>query len=318
MLVPRANYRSMMIQKGAALLVLLVAVVLLSAGFAYQLYSSQSLKIKKEQARDVNALLLQARDNILIFATMIPEIYNDVTKSPGFLPCPDMRELTHVYNGSPGSSCSWSGGTNFGRLPQGNKGSDYFFFSPSEKDSGVSLWYGLSDPLRHGIVSKNPVYEYDTSKVSVTLDNVVAEPLAAIIMAAGSPLSTQLGRNDTKTATEQWSQFIEGMTIGNLNLGKFLTLTALPSGTAYNDKIITIKLSDFQAIVRANVCMRAEAGNWCSEGTYSSIPSTNWFKAFKWSDSNGNGTGTARICNIKSGLLTGKKVDGINNNECPQ
>lgn len=305
-------------QKGAALLMLLVTAVLLSAGFAYQLYSSQSLKIKKEQARDVNALLLQARDNALIFATMIPEIYNDKTKSPGFLPCPDMRDLNHLYSGSPGGSCSWSGGTSLGRFPQENKGTDYFFFSPSEKDSGVSLWYGLSDPLRHGIASKNPVYEYDTSKVSVSLDNLATEPLAAIIIAAGSPLSTQLGRNDTKTASEQWSQFIEGMTVGNLNLGKFLTLTSLPSGTAYNDRIITVKLSDFQAVVRANVCMRAEVGNWCDEAIYSGIPSTNWFKAFKWSDSNGDGTGMARICNIKSGFLTGKKVDGMNSTECPQ
>lgn len=304
-------------QKGAALLMIVAAIILLSAVVAYQMYASNTATIKKEQARDVNSLLLQARDNLLVFSTMTPEIYNSVTKSPGFLPCPDMRELTHIDSGSPGASCSWAGGTNFGRLPQENKGADYFFFSPSEKDSGVSLWYALSDPLRYGVVSKNPVYEYDTSKVSVTLDNLATEPLAAIIIAAGKPLSNQNGRNENKVASEQLSQFVEAMTTLNVNSGKFFTLNSLPTGTAYNDKVMPIKLSDFQAIIRANVCMRADAGNWCNPTTYSSIPSTNWFKAFKWSDSNGNGTGAARICNIKSVFLS-KQVDGLNSNECPQ
>jgi hypothetical protein len=112
------------------------------------------------------------------------------------------------------------------------------------------------------------------------------------------------------------------MIAANITTGKFSTLTTLPVGTPYNDKIISITLADFQAAVKSNVCARAKEADYCNPNKYfppagtatsaTVLPNTNWFRKLKWSDSNGDGTGTSRIC-----LVTAGKINGINTAECP-
>jgi hypothetical protein len=114
------------------------------------------------------------------------------------------------------------------------------------------------------------------------------------------------------------------MTAANITTGKFSTLTTLPVGTPYNDKIISITLEDFQAAVKSNVCARAKLDNLCDSSKFppntgaNVIPDTNWFRKLKWSDDSDDGsgaskgTGKSRIC-----LVTDGKINGINPDECP-
>jgi predicted NAD-dependent protein-ADP-ribosyltransferase YbiA (DUF1768 family) len=304
-------------QHGAALLLIVVALIMSAAWLSYELMGGLGQKLKRQNAQEVAQALAEAKENLMTYALNTPEIYGTSTNSPGFLPCPDTRKLTDTNSGSPNATCSWGASTSFGRLPSQKANPEYYFFSLNEKESNMSLWYAVSDPLRNITTSKNPVYEYDFTKTSVTLDN---DPtlLAAIVIAAGEPVAGQTGRDATQTAAQQWNQYLESMTTANMTTAKFSTLTTLPTGTPYNDKIISITLADFQAAVKSNVCARAKLDNLCDSSKFppntgaNVIPITNWFRKLKWSDSNGDGTGISRIC-----LVTAGKINGINPAECP-
>jgi predicted NAD-dependent protein-ADP-ribosyltransferase YbiA (DUF1768 family) len=292
-----------------------------AAALSYALLGDLGAKLKRQNAQEVAQVLAEAKENLMTYALNTPEIYGTSTNSPGFLPCPDIVALTSTtpLSGSPGATCSWGASTSFGRLPSQKANPEYYFFSLNEKESNMSLWYAVSDPLRNITTSKNPVYEYDLTKTSVTLDN---DPtlLAAIVIAAGEPVAGQTGRDATQTAAQQWNQYLESMTAANITTGKFSTLTTLPVGTPYNDKMITITLADFQAAVKSNVCARAKLDNLCDSSKFppnigaNVIPDTNWFRKLKWSDSNGDGTGTPRICLVDART---RKINGINPAECP-
>jgi hypothetical protein len=70
--------------------------------------------------------------------------------------------------------------------------------------------------------------------------------------------------------------------------------------------------------VKSNVCARAKLDNLCDSSKFppnigaNVIPVTNWFRKLNWSDSNGDGTGTSRVC-----LITAGKVTALNTSECP-
>ena len=112
--------------------------------------------------------------------------------------------------------------------------------------------------------------------------------LAAVVIAAGEPVAGQTGRDANQTAAQQWSQYLESMTTANMTTGRFSTLTTLPIGTPYNDRIITITLTDIQDAVKANVCARAKEKDYCNPDKYwppggtgtsaTVLRNTNWFR----------------------------------------
>jgi hypothetical protein len=289
-------------QRGAALLLIAAAMIVAASVLSYQLLGGLGAKLKRQNAQEMSQALADAKENLLAFADNIPEIYTP-NKSLGFLPCPDLSALSSITSGTPSPTCSWASSTALGRFPAQYK-TNYFFFSTPQKEGGYSLWYAISDPLRNGAVA-NPVYDYDTTKTTITLDNGVG--LAAIVIAAGDPIANQINRDATIVANLQWDQYLESMTTANINNGKFSTPSTLPVGTVYNDKVITITLADFQSQMKANVCARAITNDWCTNVT--NYNASAWFKNFNWGFSTGS---VPRIC-------TGTPLapTGINTTECP-
>ncbi len=285
-------------QRGAALLLIAAAMIMSAAWLSYELMGGLGQKLKRQNAQEVAQALAEAKENLLVFANNIPEIYTN-NKSVGFLPCPDLSALSAVVSGTPSPTCSWASSTGLGRLPAQYK-TNYFYFSHSQKAGGHSLWYAISDPLRNGTTA-NPVYDYNTTRTTIKLNDGV--DLAAIIIAAGEPVSGQTGRDSTIASDQQWNQFLESMTATNINNGKFITS---PIGSTYNDKIVTITLSDFQSQIKKNVCERAITNNWCTNLT--NYNGSAWFKNFNW------GFSTSSVPRICTG--TPMAPTGINPDEC--
>jgi len=328
-------------QKGAALLLFVASLIVIVAILSYALLGELTQHLKRQQAQEVGALLAEAKESLLMFAEHIPEAYAQSAseKSPGFFLCPDMNALTSPLSGYSSGSCSWKTENAIGRLPSSKSASgsmaEYVYFWSGEKSTGVSLWYAIADEYRYGATGNlsiygnwiNPVYGSGGSLTpSMRFDN---EPVVSVIIAAGEALSHQRGRDVTKSASSQWQHFLESPSAG-ASTGVFLSRSD-QSSRAFNDRVLAITHTEFQERMKQKVCSLAKQNQWCSSlenncsGScvtgicrtngachFSGLAASHWFKRFKWSDSQGNGMGVARICNISLG-----QVNGMNISECP-
>jgi hypothetical protein len=308
-------------QQGAALLMMMLALIAISSALAYQYFGNLNQKLKRQNVQEVGAVLAEAKENLLIFAENIPEIYAAVIsseKSPGFLLCPDMRSLSDPQSGYSSGSCAWGTSNAIGRLPASKAGSgaEYFYFWSGEKNTGLSIWYAIADEYRYGATGSGSIYGNNINPVygglspfasSMTLDG---NAVAAVVIAAGDPLALQLGRNREQPASNQWPQFLESPS-GGATVASFLSRPAVVT-IPFNDRVVGVSQTEFNDRMKRKVCSLASNSNWCSVTEFSALPATHWFKRFEWADSNGNGSGTSRICSISAG-----NVAGMNIQECP-
>ncbi|OYY24490.1 MAG: hypothetical protein B7Y68_03305 [Thiotrichales bacterium 35-46-9] len=307
-------------QQGAALLVFIAALVMTLAWLSYGLLGDLGQKLKRQQAQDVGMVLAEVKENLLVFAESIPELYAGTSseKSPGFLLCPDMRSLSDPDSGTSSGSCAWGTSNAIGRLPASKAGSvsEYFYFWSGEKNAGLSLWYSIADEYRYGATGYGSIYGNTINPVygglspfnsSMMLDG---NAVAAVVIAAGDPLASQLGRNHEQPASNQWPQFLESPS-GGATGASFLSRPAVAT-IPFNDRVVGVSQAEFNDRMKRKVCSLARSSNWCSVTEFSALPATHWFKRFEWADSNGNGSGASRICSINSG-----NVAGMNIQECP-
>ena len=308
-------------QRGAALLLIVAALIMSAAWLSYELMGGLGQKLKRQNAQEVAQVLAEAKENLLIFAESIPEIYATGTskKSPGFLLCPDMHALTDPLTGFSSGTCSWNTSNAIGRLPGSKAANDtnygntvptqYFYYSTPEIQGGQSIWYAIAPEVQYGATgtsnyatNKNPVY--DVVAPSLVLDG---EGVAAVIISPNIPLGNQ-SRDRTQAASLQWDDHIESAS-GGAGGASFVS-RPMNINTPFNDIVVGIPWVDFQNRMKAKVCALAAENNWCTATGYSALTNADWFKQFNWGFN--VATSAAQIC-----AGTPATPTGINTVQCP-
>ena len=252
-------------EQGAALLMMMLALIAISSALAYQFLGDLGQKLKRQNNQSLVQGIIEAKENLLVFATSIPDLYGD-EKSPGFLLCPDMNPLTHSSSGTSSGSCSWSNSNAIGRLPSKvGSGMGFFYFSQAEKSGGPSIWYAIDDEYRYCLNGTpcfdktNPLNIAPTMKIGTT-------PIVAIVIAAGVPLSGNINgqvktqqRDITQSAQSQWPEYIESLQSQNppVFINKKQNMSYV-----YNDQVIFITKDEFDARVKAKVTAVANENNY--------------------------------------------------------
>jgi hypothetical protein len=319
---------SLYYQRGAILLLIVAAMIVGAAALSYALLGDLGAKLKRQNAQEVAQALAEAKENLLIFAESIPEIYAGANskKSPGFLLCPDMHRLIDPSTGLPdplsgfsSGTCSWNTSNAIGRLPGSKAANDtnygntvptqYFYFSTPEVQGGQSIWYAIAPEVQYGATgtsnyatNKNPVY--DVVAPSLVLDG---EGVAAVIISPNIPLGNQ-SRDRTQAASLQWDDHLESAS-GGAGGASFVS-RPMNINTPFNDIVIGIPWVDFQNRMKAKVCALAAENNWCTATGYSALTNADWFKQFNWGFN--ATTSAAQIC-----AGTPATPTGINTVQCP-
>lgn len=271
-------------QQGAALLMMMLALIALSSALAYQYLGDMNNKLKKQNIQAEYQALVEAKENLLVFATSIPELYGE-ERSPGFLLCPDMNPLTHTNSGTSSGSCAWATSNAIGRLPaKVGSGTGFLYFSQSEKNGGNSLWYAIDDKYRYCLngtpcyVKTNPLDESPDMKIGTV-------PIVAIIIAAGSPLSGKINgqsktqqRDITQGAQAQWSEYIESLISNNPPV--FMNRKQ-NTADVYNDQVVFITKEEFDSRIKAKVLAVANENNYCNVPPSSAL---HWFNTYEWKE----------------------------------
>jgi hypothetical protein len=270
-------------QQGAVLLVFIAALVMTLAWLSYGLLGDLGQKLKRQQAQDVGMVLAEAKENLLVFAESIPELYAGTTgarQAIGYLPCPDAASLDASTTGSSGT-CSWATGAvnySLGRFPGQKFSGESFFFSIHEKNGGHSIWYAVDDNYRYcGNGTRCFAYTNPTTLTpTMTLDG---NQVAAVIIVANSPVSGQVNgtvKNQLRDSTEitrlQWDEYLESL------------VTTSPSPTfvsrrptnsnVFNDQIIGITKNELDARIKHKVCSLAIG--------YCAGAAPAWFSDYGW------------------------------------
>lgn len=78
-------------QQGAALLMMMLALIAISSALAYQFLGDMGQKLKRQNMESASQALLTAKQNLLIFAASQPDLYSSNNPIPGigYMPPPD-------------------------------------------------------------------------------------------------------------------------------------------------------------------------------------------------------------------------------------
>lgn len=194
-------------QRGAALMVMLVIMIIGSAAFLVSSLSSSALNNARQEK--TVAALAQAKEALIGRAVL------DANR-PGSLPCPDTN------NDGVADSCS---STIFiGRLPWKTLGLDDL-----RDGNGERLWYALSPSLRD---TGSAINSDTPGQLSISGTGAMSN-VAAIVFATGAPLNNQV--RDTAANQNNVANYLEG---DNAN-GDTAFVANLPSDT-FNDNMLGI------------------------------------------------------------------------------
>ncbi len=284
-------------QRGLALLIILIIVVLGTMTVLVSSLNSTNIQIAKQ--KQTMLALAQAKAALLGFAASYAETHPG--QPVGYLPCPDQTGDGSVDVATTGASpCSTAGKTILGRFPWRTLG-----LPPLRDGDGECLWYAVS-----GNYKDNPkvTLTSDTNGLLIVRDasgNIVAgsspeNRAIAIIFAPGKPVGNQIRGGNNGSATEcgrvsapaddinQASNYLESLAgINNadgggtlegygttnrifhndtpLGLSTFvmgsLTKTSSNTGsTLFNDTLMLITPQDYQSIyTRMNLWVAKKA-----------------------------------------------------------
>jgi len=221
-------------QRGAALLVMLVIVVM---GASAALVGSLSITTLKNARQEKTATALaQAKEALIGYAA-------SDTNRPGELPCPDINNdgiitITGVNADYSGSNCI----SLIGRLPWKTLG------LPDLRDaSGERLWYAVSDPFHANSTVK---LNSDTAGTLTVSGNITASNIIAIVFAPGQPLPAN---NRSAANINNHSYSLESVVTAPTSFS-LLTPNDQPGGNhTYNDQIITLSTTQLLPLVEKRI-----------------------------------------------------------------
>jgi type II secretory pathway pseudopilin PulG len=232
-------------QRGAALMVMLIIIVLGSAAFLVSAFNSSTVQIERDKKTE--DALAQAK------AALIGRAAAD-SSLPGSLPCPD---IIGAGNADVGPDCT----SYIGRLPWKTLG-----LSDLRDASGAPLWYALSRNFHKD--SANNIINSDTLGTLNITGNKSINNAVAIVFAPGGNLNTQNRSNATATCTTSNStiasnlcatNYLEG---SNANLNTSATpniqYTSNNPSSTFNDQLIYITTDQLLPIVEQRIAREAK------------------------------------------------------------
>jgi hypothetical protein len=282
----RLNY-----QRGAALLLIAAAMIIGASVLSYQVLGNLGAKLKRQNAQEVGQRLSQAKESLLTFAAMQPDIYPSLIlgniPGVGYLPPPDFDNDGRMGTFNPTSFWYNTNNNNVtGRLPAfHNDANPFYFYTRSctalgtvcaNDDNTISIWAAMTgrngagnlrlqqriEPLNSNTLltqldidafgNPNSVNTCATQGI-VCLDG---RPVVAVLIAADVPLSTQTGRPSNVVA-----QYLD-MANSDANLYNFIS--RFPAGQTcavdanrpelcFNDHVIAITYADWVQAMEARV-----------------------------------------------------------------
>lgn len=274
-------------QRGAILLMMAAAMIMLASWLAYQLLSAGKHASERDRASDVSRALAQAKENLLAFAVSEPEIYGYDNLGPkaaqnvpgvGHFPCPDFNA-----DGAPdGNNCNASAVTVIGRVPHDqapsaiNGNMDYFLFSadmaPGQGDGAgaYSIWYAVSGAagmmpdfrtVNQGLLPrKEPLNSTVVQGLSAMACGngvlcVDGTPVVAVLVAAGVPLA---GQDRSAGVYGGFLDMANGDNdpwnlISRFPVGQVCAADAARPELCFNDRVLTITVNDWVGATEARV-----------------------------------------------------------------
>lgn len=193
-------------QSGAALLIMML--LLLAALTAVLVSRLDASALRSEQQASTQASLAAAREALLDYATVGPDL---VPGQPSMLPCPDVDDSGGLIEGiAHADACGTTGETVIGRLPWRTLG------TPALADSSNScLWYVVSGAHKDATTAAASLVNPDTNGqlqlVGIEAGTVIAgatppERPVAMIIAPMEPLASQ-SRTGTSSGRQCSSSF---------------------------------------------------------------------------------------------------------------
>ncbi|MDR3298806.1 MAG: hypothetical protein LBU43_02085 [Candidatus Accumulibacter sp.] len=177
--------------KGAALLVMLLAMVLAFSAVLIASLAQGNPQIERQQ-KTLKALA-QAKQALIAWSVVQGDTGTASLRRPGTLPCPDKNFFGNANSGNASGSCSSGGETSIGRLPWKSLGMEQLYDA-----HGETLWYAVSDHFRNPTQNTKAAVNSDAEGSLLlyaangsTLLTPNGEELAAIVFAPGPPLSGQ-------------------------------------------------------------------------------------------------------------------------------
>lgn len=242
-------------QRGVALIVMMVIMVMGVTAFLVGSLNSTAIQIKRDEITAKS--LAQAKEALIGYA-LSSERASGFTARPGNFPCPDTDAPGAFGYGNEQGSCSTGGGTTIGRLPWKT------LSLPELLDGdGEPLWYALSDNFRK---STNPIanpINSDTQgsllvydRDGITLLTPPGSEAVAIVFAPGKIAGNQQ-RNVTldKTTSSNYLDVANGRN-NAIAGGPFI---AANKSDSFNDRLMIIRTRDFMPIIERRVAKELKA-----------------------------------------------------------
>lgn len=213
-------------QRGAALMVMLVLLVLGTVTFLVNALSSTGLQIERDKI--TADALAKAKEALIGYSTN--------SNTPGKLPCPEQTSLIGTpTEGSADGSCSNTLPT-IGRLPWRSLG-----IGPIRDSNGELLWYVLSPGFRNSPINSN-------TQAQLTV-NGITNRAVAIIFSAGAPINGQIRPTPTAGSPPDASQYLE---LSNNVVNSTTFVTSGPAAT-FNDRLLLVTHDDLFHVVEKRV-----------------------------------------------------------------
>lgn len=229
-------------QRGAALIIMLIIMVMGALTFLVSSLNSSALQINRDKIT-ANALA-QAKEALISYA-ISSENASGLTARPGNFPCPDTDAPGTTGYGDENTSCAAGA---IGRLPWKTLGIPELL-----DEAGEPLWYAISGNFRKSMSIINSdtlgtlqVYDRDGS----TLLTPPGSEAVAIVFAPGGIVGNQQ-RNTTanKTAASNYLDAANGRNNAITN-GPFI---AADKSDTFNDRLIIIRTRNFVPIIEKRV-----------------------------------------------------------------
>ena len=243
--------------KGAALLVLLLALAFVLGGLLVSSLASSHPEVSR-QRKTLDALA-QAKQALIAWSVAQGDLGADAYHRPGTLPCPDRNFFGDANSGYASGSCSSGGGTSLGRLPW--RSLDVAHLQDAH---GETLWYALSDNFRNpnlhsGAINSDAKGSLRLHAADGRLLTAGDEELAAVVFAPGAPLPGQERRVPPDNTASDYLEAFDGKNNARAS-GPFLMgpVRDESGNLAVNDLVIGISAQEIIAALEKRALQEAQ------------------------------------------------------------
>lgn len=267
-------------QRGYVLLVLMALVLSAGAGVFVTGISKSVVERKTERDSNTVAQLKNIRQRLLTYAAILPDLYEDNTIGPGYLPCPTTEDDAEAIGGCYHETIV------SGWLPRQIVGQNISF--EAEGLEWDRVWYVLDAryAFRTNAAGCGGAPLSDSSgrcrplNTSISPDRITLngrDDIVALIIYAGSAIGGQ-SRSAAKPEADI-KDYLDGE--NNDGDAEFISRSTDPDTGQFNDVVVPIYKAEWQRVIRNRVIVSAEADDLCGAG------SVTWFSENEWKTGQG-------------------------------